>query len=62
MNGKLIGAEPCYCEKANRVIVVAIFEDEIITGESCNPVKIVRRKECFSFGETEDCSICPKKT
>ena len=62
MNEKLIGAEPYYCEKANRDIVVAIFEEELITGGMNNPVKVVRLVECLSYGEFSDCNLCPKNT
>ena len=62
MNEKLIGAEPYYCEKATRDIVVAIFEDELITGDMDNPVKMVRLVESLSYGEFSDCEICPKNT
>ena len=62
MNEKLIGAEPYFCKKANRDIVVAIFEDEFITGDMNNPVKMIRLVECLSYGEFSDCKICPQNT
>ena len=62
MNEKLIGAEPYFCEKVNRDIVLAIFEDEFITGDVNSPVKMVRLTECLSFGEIADCKTCPKNT
>jgi len=62
MNEKLIGAEPYFCEKVNRDIVLAIFEDEFITGDISAPLKMIRLTECLSFGEVPDCSTCPKNT
>ena len=58
MNEKLIGAEPIYCEKVNRDIILARFEDEFITGDHNNPVKMIRLVECLSRGEIAECSIC----
>ena len=60
MNEKLIGAEPIYCEKVNRDIILARFEDEFITGDHNNPVKMIRLVECLSRGEIAECSICKK--
>ena len=58
MNEKLIGAEPIYCEKVNRDIILARFEEEYITGDYSNPVKMVKLVECLSCGEISECSIC----
>ena len=62
MNEKLIGAQPFFCEKVNRDIVLAIFEDEFITGNALNPVTMLRLVECLSYGETPDCAACTTNT
>lgn len=62
MNEKLVGAEPYYCDKVKRDIVLAYFEEESITGDFNNPVKMIRLVECLSFGEVPDCATCKKKT
>jgi hypothetical protein len=62
MNEKLVGAEPCYCEKVDRDIILAHFEDEYITGDKNNPVKMIELVECLSRGEISACSICLKNT
>ena len=62
MNERLIGAEPYFCEKVNRDIVLALFEEEFITGDIKAPIKMVRVAECMSYGETPDCKTCPKHT
>ena len=62
MNEKLIGAEPIYCEKVHRDIILARFEDEFITGDHSNPVKMIRLVECLSYGEISECSICQNKS
>ena len=62
MNEKLIGAEPCYCEKVNRDIILAHFEEEFITGDENNPLTMIRLVECLSRGEISECSICLKNT
>ena len=62
MNEKLIGAEPCYCEKVNRDIILAHFEEEFITGDENNPLTMIRLVECLSRGEISECSTCRKNT
>ncbi len=62
MNEKLIGAQPFFCDKVNRDIVLAIFEDEFITGNVNNPVTMLRLVECLSCGETPDCAVCTTNT
>mgnify|MGYP003611400262 FL=1 len=62
MNEKLIGAQPFYCDKVSRDIVLAIFEDEYITGDSNQPVTMVRLTECLSYGEGIDCKTCATNT
>ena len=62
MNEKLIGAEPYYCDKVKRDIVLAHFEDEFITGDFNMPVKMIRLTSCLSFGEVPDCSVCSINT
>ena len=62
MNEKLIGAQPFYCDKVSRDIVLSIFEDEYITGDSNQPVTMVRLTECLSYGEVVDCKTCATNT
>lgn len=62
MNEKLVSAQSFFCDKVNRDIVLAIFEDEFITGDSDLPVKMVRLVECLSYGEVADCETCPTHT
>ena len=60
MNKKLIGAEPYFCEKCNKDVILEVFEDEIITDAKISPIKILQFTECLSFGSVPDCEHCRK--
>ena len=60
MDKKLIGAEPYYCVGSNQNVILEIFENEIITDDASNPIKIISFTECLSFGTIPECTSCPK--
>ena len=62
MNETLRGAQPFYSDKVSRDIVLALCEDEYITGDSNQPVTMVRLTECLSYGEVVDCKTCATNT
>lgn len=58
MNKKLIEAEPYYCVNSNQNVVLEIFENETITDDANNPIKVISVAECLSSGTSSACSQC----
>ena len=60
MNKKIIEAEPFFCEKTAKIVVLETFEDEKLSDDLDNPMKAFQFTECASCGVVPDCTFCPK--